>query len=368
MPDPVWDPSGKARDALRSIVSDFGIRALSSPSILDNVLHDLLPDSPKQVSLIVAAGGSTVASALREHVTQGMDADTAVRLAATQLAEQTPYDAAGCRWVTGEFARALGYPVSDVAVAAEPIAPASAPTVAPPSRPVTPVMPGVETVLPRPDLAETVLPPVAPVAGTAGGAAPRPNRKVPALIAVVIVVLGGLTLGAALGHFGPFKKSGPTAATLHKLLPDDARGCTSKVSTIKTLQGLSSVLGCNESTINGVVFAYQFDSSADFQASLTAFNKAESFDPSAATTTCPPKQAGGNGVTNWHSKLYPSLPGQRLECFDVSQNGSANSPQQPTYIWTAPSENAMFQAVGGTNTSMSTLDTWWTNHAGPFNK
>ncbi|HXQ18440.1 MAG TPA: hypothetical protein VN781_02320 [Acidimicrobiales bacterium] len=367
MPDPVWDPSGKARDALHSIVSDFGMRALSSPSILDNVLHDLLPDSPKQISLIVAAGGSTVASALQEHVTQGMDADSAVRLAASQLAEQTPYDAAGCRWVTGEFARALGYPVSDEAASAGPIAPSGAPTVAPPARPLTPVMPEPETVPPRPDQAETVLPPVAPV-GAGGGSAPRRSRTVPALIAAAIVVLGGLTLGAALGHIGPFQKSGSTTASLRRLLPNDARGCTTKVSTIKTLQGLSSVLGCNESTINGVVFAYQFDSSVDYQASLTAFNKGESFDPSTAAATCPPKQAGGDGVTSWHSKLYPSLPGQRLECFSVSQNGSANSPQQPTYIWTAPSENAIFQAVGGTDTSMSTLDTWWTNHAGPFNK
>ncbi len=128
MLDPVWDPDGKAREALRRVVTDFGTRALSSPSILDNVLHDLLPDSPRQVSLIVAAGGSTVAALLQEHVSAGMDPDTAVRLAATQLAEQTPYDAAGCRWVTAEFARALGYQVSDEADPA-PAAPA-VPTVA----------------------------------------------------------------------------------------------------------------------------------------------------------------------------------------------------------------------------------------------
>jgi len=367
VPDPVWDPSGKARGALASIVSDFGTRALSSPSILDNVLHDLLPDSPKQVSLIVAAGGSTVASSLQEHVAQGMDAETAVRLASAQLAEQTPYDAAGCRWVTGEFARALGYQVSDVPAAADVPTPA-APTLAP-VQPVTPVVAGGT---PRPDQAPTVLPPdmpavapweaVAPVAVAGSGAPRRRSRRVPVLIAVVIVVVGGLAILGAVGD-----KPGSTPAALTKLLPAGTSGCTAKFTTFKTLHGIKSRLVCTENAINGAVFAYQFDSNADYQASIAAFNKAEGFDPSKASGGCPTNRVDGDGLTGWHSKLYPSTSGQQLECFSVSYSGSTTA-LQPAYLWTAPSENALFQAVCGKQTSMKTVDTWWGNHAGPFVK
>lgn len=370
MPDPVWDPSGKVRGALASVVSDFGTRALSSPSILDNVLHDLLPDSPKQISLIVAAGGSTVASSLQEHVAQGMDADTAVRLASTQLAEQTPYDAAGCRWVTGEFARALGYSVSDAPVAPE-VPVASAPPTAVGPAPITPVVPVADGVPLRPDQAPTLLPPAAPppweaAPAAAGEPARSGSRRVPILIAAAIVIIGVVVIIGAVGHIGPFKQ-GSTTAPLKKLLPADTTGCTSKFSTFKTLQGISTKLVCNESPINGVVFAYQFDSSADYQASFAAFNKAEGFVPSKASGGCPTKNVDGNGLTSWSSKLYRATSGQQLECFSVSYSGSSGV-LQPTYVWTAPTENAVFQAVGGKQTSMKTVDTWWQNHAGPFNK
>ena len=388
MPDPVWDPAGKARAALASIVSDFGTRALSSPSILDNVLRDLLPDSPKQVSLIVAAGGSTVAATLQEHVSQGMDADTAVRLAAAQLAEQTPYDAAGCRWVTGEFARALGYQVSDVPVSTDAPAPAAPPTaVVPPSDAVA--LPSIMPEAPaaaapfRPDQAPTVLPPhqpaaapppeglplqpapppweVADPAAHAPVAAPRRRRRwVPILIAIVVIFIGLAIIGAVV------KTPAATPLALKKLLPAGTSQCTSKFSTFKTLQGIGTKLVCDETAIDGDVFAYQFDSKADYQAGITAFNKAEGFDPTKASGGCPTK-VEGNGLTAWHNKLYPAVSGQVLECFSVSFTGSSSS-LQPTYVWTAPSENALFQAVGGKSTTMNQVDTWWGNHGGPFDK
>jgi hypothetical protein len=374
VPDPVWDPSGKVRGALASIVSDFGTRALSSPSILDNVLHDLLPDSPKQVSLIVAAAGSPVATSLQEHVAQGMDPDTAVRLASTQLAEQTPYDAAGCRWVTGEFARALGYQVSDAPASTEaPTRVVPDPSLAAPA-PVTPVVPVVENALPRPDQAPTLLPPAvsappwepaAPIAA-AGGSPPRASRRVPVLIAVAIVVIGGLAIIGAADHIGPFER-GPAPAALHELLPSGTSDCTTTFSTFKTLQGIGTKLACTEAAIDGVVFAYQFDSTADYQASFAAFNRAEGFDPAKASGGCPTKGVDGNGLTDWHSKLYPTTAGQQLECFSVSFSG-ASGALQPTYVWTAPTEDAVFQAVGGKQTSMHAVDTWWSNHAGPFKK
>ena len=397
MPDPVWDPSGKARAALASIVSDFGARALSSPSILDNVLRDLLPDSPKQVSLIVAAGGSTVAASLREHVTQGMDADTAVRLASTQLSEQTPYDAAGCRWVTAEFARALGYQVSDAPAGAAAPAPAGV-GVIPPSdavalpsiMPDAPVAPAVAPL--RPDQAPTVLPPaqapaaqapppqglppqglpiqpaappweVAAQAAVAHAGPPRRRgRKIPILIAIVVVVIGGLAIIGAVD-----KTPAAAPAALRKLLPSGTSQCTSNFTTFKGLHGVRAKLGCNENAIDGAVFAYQFNSSADYRAGLTAFNKAEGFDSSKASSGCPTKTLADSGMTTWSNKLYPSTSGQVLECFAVTFATSA-STLQPSYVWTAPSENAIFQAVGGKTTSMKAVNTWWGNHGGPFDK
>jgi hypothetical protein len=391
VPDPVWDPAGKARAALASIVSDFGTRALSSPSILDNALHDLLPDSPKQVSLIVAAGGSTVASSLKEHVGQGMDPDTAVRLASTQLAEQTPYDAAGCRWVTGEFARALGYQVSDAPAGVDAPAPNAPPTaVVPPSDAVAlpSIMPTPPAAALRPDQAPTILPPhqpapadpiqglpiqpaqpvppppweVAAPAAHAPAAAPRRrSRKVPILIAIVVVI-GGLAIIGAVS-----KTPAATPIALKKLLPSGTSECVTKFSTFSGLQGVVTKLGCNETAIDGAVFAYQFDSSADYQASLAAFNKEYRFDPSTASSGCPTKAEDGKGITTWHSKLYPSNSGQVLECFYVTFAQSKNT-LQPSYAWTAPSENAIFQAVGGKQTSMNAVDTWWGNHGGPFDK
>jgi len=362
VPDPVWDPSGKSRDALRSIVADFGTRALSTPSILENVLHDLLPDSPRQVSLIVAAGGASVAASLQEHIANGMDPETAVRLASAQLAEQTPYDAAGCRWVTAEFALALGHPVPDEPAAPPTIEPAPAPA----QETVAPVMPVAPLGTPRPDQAETVLPP-APVTAQGDRPSGRRRRRVPVLIAAVVVVLGGLTVGAAVSHTGPFEPSGPTPATLKKLMPNDVSNCTNHVSTFK-FTGLSSVLGCNDNAINGLVFAYQFDNGADFRTSLAALNKGEAFDPSRASGSCPPQSSTGKGLVTWNSKLFPKTPGQNLECFVVFKNGDASLGSRPSYVWATPSENTFFQAVAGANDSMSTLDTWWSNHAGPFNK
>jgi len=183
---------------------------------------------------------------------------------------------------------------------------------------------------------------------------------VPILIALVVVVIGLAIIGAVV------KTPAPAPAALKKLLPEGTSGCSSSFSTFKTLRGIGTKLACNETAIDGEVFAYQFDSSADYQAGFAAFNKAEGFDPTKASGGCPTK-VGGNGLTAWHNKLYPATSGQVLECFSVSFSGST-STFQPTYVWTAPSENALFQAVGGKSTSMDKVDSWWSNDGGPFDK
>jgi len=320
------------------------------------VLRDLLPNSPKQVSLVLAAGGAGVADSLREHISEGMDPESAVRLVATNLADRTPYDADGCRWVTREFARALGYPISDDS-------PAAAATTAPGPQAAStpPVMPPAPITSLAADQAETVLPAEPP---TAAPPSQRRQRRAPILIAVV-VVLGGLVAGAALGHIGPFSAAG--GAPLSQLLPDDVSACTGNVNPPPGMTGLKTVLGCNDNRIGGEVFAYQFDNNADYQASLAAFNRAEAFDLSTASSNCPPTNSTDTGVVAWHSTTYPATPGQQLECAYLVVS-SASAARQASYLWTAPTENAFFHAVAGSSLTMSSLDKWWSNHAGPYHK
>lgn len=99
-----------ARAALHAIVSDpeHGPDALSDPRTMSNLLQDLLPDAVREAGLLVAAASAGVPGSLREHMSQGMDARTAVSLAASALATRTAFTSEACEWVSAELAVALG--------------------------------------------------------------------------------------------------------------------------------------------------------------------------------------------------------------------------------------------------------------------
>jgi hypothetical protein len=105
-----WEHASEARAALNAIVSDpeIGVSALSSAQMMSNLLKDLLPDAPREKSILVAAAEAGMADSLRENVAQGMDPSTAVRLAASSLASSTPFTPEACSWVADELAIALG--------------------------------------------------------------------------------------------------------------------------------------------------------------------------------------------------------------------------------------------------------------------
>jgi Domain of unknown function (DUF4190) len=105
-----WEHADEARAALTAIVSDpdHGEAALSSAQTMSNLLKDLLPDAPREKRILIAAAEAGLAGTLREHVAQGMDPATAIRLTASSLETSTPYPAEVCSWVTGEIATALG--------------------------------------------------------------------------------------------------------------------------------------------------------------------------------------------------------------------------------------------------------------------
>jgi hypothetical protein len=107
---PQWDEKDVAQKALRAIVSDpaYGVAALSSAQTMANLLKDLLPDAPREVSILVAAAEAGVASSLRDRVSQGMDVGTASAVVAGSFAASTPFRPDACNWAVSEIARALG--------------------------------------------------------------------------------------------------------------------------------------------------------------------------------------------------------------------------------------------------------------------
>jgi hypothetical protein len=110
MTDMTWEHAAEARAALHAIVTDpdHGVAALSSAQTVSNLLKDLLPDAPREKSLLVAAAEAGLATKLREHIEQGLDPSSAIRLAASSLSNSVPFTPDACAWVTNEIAAAIG--------------------------------------------------------------------------------------------------------------------------------------------------------------------------------------------------------------------------------------------------------------------
>ena len=106
----LWDVDGTVRRALRSVVRDpqLGPAVLSQPQIMTNLLKDLLPDSPRESALLVAAAQCGLPDVLQGYLGEGMDLGTASRLTAGWFAKRMPFTRDACRWLVGELAIALG--------------------------------------------------------------------------------------------------------------------------------------------------------------------------------------------------------------------------------------------------------------------
>lgn len=104
-----WDAQGEAHAALRAIVADprYGPPALSNAQTMTNLLKDMLPDAPRESSVLVAASEAGVAGMLQSNVSQGMDVATASRLAAGTFENQTALTPDACNWAVGILASAL---------------------------------------------------------------------------------------------------------------------------------------------------------------------------------------------------------------------------------------------------------------------
>jgi hypothetical protein len=104
-----WDAQGEAQAALRTIVADprYGPAALSNAQTMTNLLKDMLPDAPRESSVLVAASEVGVAGVLQDNVSQGMDLATASRLAAGSLENRTALTPDACAWAVAVLASAL---------------------------------------------------------------------------------------------------------------------------------------------------------------------------------------------------------------------------------------------------------------------
>lgn len=118
----LWDGDGTVRRALRTIVRDpqLGTTTLSQAQIMTNLLKDLLPDSPRESALLIAAAQVGLPEVLQDHLNDGLDLGTAARLTAGWFARQMPFTRDGCTWVVSEIAIALGVDPSVLAEVTQP--------------------------------------------------------------------------------------------------------------------------------------------------------------------------------------------------------------------------------------------------------
>jgi hypothetical protein len=422
------DAQGEAHEALATAVSSYGQRVLNDPHMLGNLAADLLPDLPRERSLVVMAAEAGTAAELKQRVEeQHIDADTAVRLVAQALSERRAIDPTASMWVATEFAQALGYRVRPFAQPVQPgqpeVIPTSPPTMT--SFPGQPMPPGQSWPPPGPTWDQPTpgasvppgqqwtppgqaasvppgqqwTPPAQswpPAQGPSGGPPTSANwgkRRLIAAITVAGLVVAYLVV-AAVAHTTPFTKSHPVAAVspsakpshkptptpiptpkptlaagitpLLQLLPEDIDDPTTQCKTIKKpdwkMPGLVTPLTCSDPNLpNGSVDAYQVDSNADYKTAWANFNSWWGFDTSTAKADCPPSTSGGEGLTTWNSKGFPTKQGQVLECWTVT--GDA-----PTYVWTLPTQDMFIIAVGGNGTTFKALNSWWTSdNSGPAN-
>jgi hypothetical protein len=408
-----YDVQGEVREALNTAVDGYGKRVLNDPRILGNLVTDLLPDLPRERSLLVTGAEAGVAAELTQHVEgQHMDADTAVSLVARSLAENRALEPGASMWVATEYAKALGYQVRSQL----PPSVAEAPTRAPwPQHDETQTAnQAMPPLFPPPGQ----MPPYYPAAGQAPTtpspgpwpAAPARQRKsrlglflgggAAAVIVLYLVV-------AAVASTFPFAKAKPTPTptpTLHPtataslkatssasssasatsspsasptatssladlpagvkplkvLLPTDIQDagteCVEQAKIPWTNPGLVKAFECNAPDIpNGQIFGYQVDSIADYNQAWSNYNNWADFGTSS-TVDCPPgsgQSQGGPG--EWWGPRFPKMSGQVLECF-TSNSG-------PVYVWTYPTENAFIVAQPPKSWTFSKLETWWEDYS-----
>ncbi len=156
---------------------------------------------------------------------------------------------------------------------------------------------------------------------------------------------------------------------LVELLPGDIDDPSSQCQPYRSpdwaVPGLVTSEECTDPGLpgnNDDVFAFQFDSYANYLASWQAFNQVIGFNSISKGPSCPPPSNDAAGTTQWKNQYLPYRNGQVLECGTVG----SGSIRQPEYIWTFLTEDAYVWARGTPGMTMSALNTWWEDS--PMNK
>jgi hypothetical protein len=386
------DTQGEAHEALGTAVASYGQRVLDDPHTLGNLVADLLPDLPRERSLLVTGAEAGIAGEMRQHVEQQrIDPDTAVQLVATALSERRAIDPAAGLWVATEYARALGYPVRPHTTDVPPGA-AGIQKTSPQSWPPAGQAP---QSWPPAGAPPQSWPPPQPSSGGPGNSWSGRKRGLIAAVAAVALI-GGYLIAATVAHTFPFTKSRPAAAhsarpapkptqratptptgrtlaagvaPLIQLLPGDIDDPATQCQPDPPpygfdMPGRVEALVCTDPGLpkGTQVYAYQLDNHADYEATWQSFNKVIGFSGTDAGPNCPPAK-GGQGTAPMHAKWFPPRPGQLLECATVRDN---NGPPQPVYTWTLPTEDAFLAAVGPPNSSFAALNTWFASASMPL--
>ena len=368
------------------MVTDYSKRVLGDPRMLGNLLTDLLPDLPRERSLLVTAAEADVAADLTRHVEEHhMDPDTAIQLVARSLCDRRALDPAASTWVTTEYAQALGYRTRSGA-------PPAVPPAADPTRPVYGAYGSpYEQTGPRQDQPPGTVDPgyPPPQVQPPWQPPPRPPRQrsrwpivaaVGGTAAVVIFVVaafaGGLftsspttstTTSSQPPTTAPASSPRASVASLIELLPgdiNDPAGQCAQLTPQFAAVGVVQAIQCDDPGLpHGMVLAYQMNSHANYLKTLAAFGKWSSYTKYTPGSTCP--LSGGNratarGETTWDDLYFPQRPDQTLTCEWIG-----STLNMPAYAWTFPSENAFLAAAGPANSTFAALNSWWMNHADP---
>jgi hypothetical protein len=104
------DANGEARMALHAIARDYGAAALANPEFMNGILRDLIPDLPREASVLVAAAEANVAGILRERADQHLSTAAAVAQAVATLEGRTALAPDACHWAACQVAEVLGLP------------------------------------------------------------------------------------------------------------------------------------------------------------------------------------------------------------------------------------------------------------------
>ena len=385
------DERSEAHDALSSAVANYGPRVLQNPQMLGNVVTDLLPDSPRERNLLIAAAEAGVAAELNQHVQeQRIDAGTAVQLVAHGLAERKSIDAAASMWVTTEYARALGYPV-------HPSIPPSTPQTPGYSVPSQPSAAGPGGT-PAGSWPGPAAPGSPPPGGLPAGPPPGGGRKkvsggiiAVGTAALLLIAYLGIAATAKVFPFGTSSAGkhsaqpstpvadahprpnppasphlAPGVANLAQLLPGDLDQPSVECPALAPpypwkMPGLVQAVKCTDPGLpGGRVWAFQMDNSADYHAAWQNFLNWWGLDLGTAEPTCPPSGSDGQGTVGWHNVDFPPAPDQSLVCSWVGSNNDT-----PAYAWAFPKQNAFLYAQGPPGTGFDVLDYWWVHDAMP---